>query len=106
MTNAESVNYSSMVHGTSDANQLKESIFSTNLIVLTIFGSVIIVIVLTYAFCKYRSLDEGTYTIDETQNCGPFAELDVPLNSSSKSGRKIKNKRKIMLNASNKEWFV
>lgn len=106
MTNAEGISYSSTVYGDSNSNQSKENFFSSNYIILTIFGSVFIIIFLIYALCKYRSLDEGTYTIDETKNCGPFVEIDTPLNNTSKSGRKIKKKRNTMLNSTNKEWFV
>lgn len=105
MAKAEDNNYS-LVHGTSNANKFNDTLIDSNYIILIIFCTFIVVIVLIYAFCKYKSLDEGTYTIDEAKNCGPFAELDAPLNGFSKSGKKIKTKKKIMLNANNKEWFV
>lgn len=106
MTNAESINYSSTVNGDSDSNQLKETFFSSNYIILSILGLVFIIIFLIYALCKYMSLDQGTYIIDESKNCGPFVEIDTPLNNTLKSGRKIKKKRNMMLNSTNKEWFV
>ncbi len=73
-------------------------------VILTFFSIVCLMII---AICKYRNRDEGTYTIDESKNCGPFAELDTPLNGSSsskKSNKKLaSNRRKEVVN---KEWYV
>ena len=67
-------------------------------------SSLFILIFLLFAIYKYRNRDEGSYVIDETKNCGPFAEMDVhPLNGSKNSNLNNKNHRRSL---KNKEWFV
>ena len=79
----------------------------TNLIVGIVMTSFLIFVLLILALCKYRNRDEGTYTIDETKNCGPFAELDTPLNGSTqKSSNKKTTKNNRRKEISNKEWYV
>lgn len=80
--------------------------YSSSLLTTLIITLVAIVCVLIIAVCKYRNRDEGTYTIDESKNCGPFAELDVPLNSSQKFSSKKKAAKNRRPELSNKEWFV
>jgi hypothetical protein len=78
--------------------------YSSSLLTTLIITLAAVVCILIIAVCKYRNRDEGTYTIDESKNCGPFAELDVPLNNSkSKKKAATKNRRPEL---SNKEWFV
>ena len=74
---------------------------STGLIALIVGGSIFVLLLLIIGIYKYRNRDEGTYTIDEKKNYGPFAELDMPLNGSK--SKKSKNKRKGL---DNKEWYV
>jgi hypothetical protein len=82
-------------------------------------GSAFVLFLFIFAIYKYCNREEGTYRIDESKNCGPFAELDMPLNShhqsnkltsscsnsSSFSGKKSSKKNRRTGN-SNKEWFV
>jgi hypothetical protein len=90
---------------------------STSYIVAIGLGAFFALVILAFAVYKYRNRDEGTYTIDETKNYGPFAELDVPLNGHAngngngvlnKNGKSSKNKRKGYENNNNnnKEWYV
>ena len=78
---------------------------STGYIVLVVGGGVFLFLLLIFALYKYRNRDEGTYTIDETKNYGPFAELDAPLNGSKATKKSSKNRRK-GLSDKNKEWYV
>ena len=77
---------------------------STSLIVCIALASFFVVLLLIFAIYKYRNRDEGTYTIDESKNCGPFAELDAPLNGTKSSKNNNKNRR--MKENGNKEWYV
>ncbi len=78
---------------------------SRNLIIGIIFSVISVFVLLIIGICKYRNRDEGTYTIDETKNCGPFAEMDAPLNGSNRTNKKLaKNNRRKEI--SNKEWYV
>jgi hypothetical protein len=88
---------------------------NTNYIAAIGLGAFFALVILIFAIYKYRNRDEGTYTIDETKNYGPFAELDVPLNGHANGGHGIlnknskssKNKRKGYENNNiNKEWYV
>jgi hypothetical protein len=70
--------------------------------------ALIFIVLFILIICRYRyQQDEGSYTIDETKNYGPFAELDTPLTSGANS-KKNKNKknRRNQPNTANKEWFV
>ncbi len=78
---------------------------SMGYIVLIAGGGVFLFLLLIFALYKYRNRDEGTYTIDETKNYGPFAELDMPLNGSKASKKSSKNRRKSLVDK-NKEWYV
>lgn len=85
---------------------------------LFLFGigslAVFILLVLIFAIYKYRNRDEGTYRIDESKNCGPFAELHMPLNSDGSQrlgsggggGGSKKKKSGVRQNNPNKEWLV
>ena len=86
---------------------------------LFIFGvgslAVFVLLVLIFAIYKYRNRDEGTYRIDESKNCGPFAELHMPLNSDGSQrhgssggggGGSKKKKSGVRQNNPNKEWLV
>ena len=77
---------------------------SSSHVALIAIASFLTLLMLIFALYKYRNRDEGTYTIDETKNYGPFAELDMPLNG-SKSKKKAKNRRKALAEK-NKEWYV
>ena len=77
---------------------------STSHVALIAMASFLTLLLLIFALYKYRNRDEGTYTIDEAKNYGPFAELDMPLNG-SKSKKKAKNRRKALVEK-NKEWYV
>lgn len=78
--------------------------FSTGFMVAVVAGSIFLLILIIFAIYKYRNRDEGTYTIDETKNCGPFAEIDMPLNGAKSSKKSSsKNRRKGL---GNKEWYV
>jgi hypothetical protein len=73
-------------------------------------ASIISIILVLYAVFKYRSRDEGTYTIDERKNLGPFAEYDKnsvenKTTSCMCKKKKSKSKQDIYQNVS-KEWFV
>ena len=67
-------------------------------------ASFLVLLLLIFAICKYRNRDEGTYRIDETKNFGPFAELDAPLNGTSKKTSNNKNNRRKGVGV--KEWYV
>lgn len=94
----------------SHGQQDEQSGLSTNYMIAIVCASVFLLFMLIFALYKYRNRDEGTYTIDETKNCGPFAELDMPLNGANqmngKSSKKHKNKRSPIANVNNKEWYV
>lgn len=92
----------SLVLTTSVTNSILN--LSTGYIIVIAVGSIFVLLVLIFALYKYRNRDEGTYTIDEAKNYGPFAELDMPLNG-SKSKKAMKNRRK-GLQEKNKEWYV
>ena len=75
-----------------------------SLIIGATISSFLILLLLIFAIYKYRNRDEGSYVIDETKNCGPFAEMDIhPLNGSKNNNSNNNNRRKIL---KNKEWFV
>lgn len=87
---------------------------SMSVIVGISIASFITLIILIYAIYKYRNRDEGTYTIDETKNFGPFADLDAnnfdtnidEKTSSLNCGlKKAKGAKKESFNR-NKEWYV
>ena len=87
---------------------------NTGVIVGVTIASILILIILIYAIYKYRNRDEGTYTIDETKNFGPFADLDVNnscLNEDEKTSslncvkKGSKGVKKAAFNG-NKEWYV
>ena len=83
--------------------------YSQSLMTTLIISFFLILCILIIAVCKYRNRDEGTYTIDETKNCGPFAEMDAPLNGSARRysktpGKNNNNNRRNEI--SNKEWYV
>lgn len=78
--------------------------------------AIFVLLVLIFAIYKYRNRDEGTYRIDESKNCGPFAELQMPLNgaagaAASRSGGQVSGGKKkrgaaaSRQNNPNKEWF-
>lgn len=77
---------------------------SYSLIIGVTIASFLVLLLLIFAIYKYRNRDEGSYIIDETKNCGPFAELDAhPLNGPKNCNSNGNNRRK---NLKNKEWFV
>ncbi len=80
--------------------------YSRSLLIGVVISIIVVFVLLIVAICKYRNRDEGTYTIDETKNCGPFAEIEAPLNGSKKKDSKklAKNNRRKEIN--NKEWYV
>ena len=69
-------------------------------IIAAVFLILLFVIIIIY---KYRNREEGTYTIDESKNFGPFAELNVPLNGSKESKKTSKSRG---IPVENKEWYV
>ena len=79
-----------------------------NFIIGVTIASVLFLLLIIFAIYKYRNRDEGSYVIDETKNCGPFAELDVyPLNGVHKSnGCNSNNNNNRRKSLKNKEWFV
>ena len=78
-----------------------------SLIIGVTIASFIVLLLLIFAIYKYRNRDEGSYIIDETKNCGPFAELDVhPLNGSKKTAKNNSNNNNRRKSLKNKEWFV
>jgi hypothetical protein len=106
--NKENINSNNMAYG-----------LSTSYLVAIGLGAFFALLILVFAIYKYRNRDEGTYTIDETKNYGPFAELDVPLNGHANGGGILKNKNSKSSrnkrkghehnnnnNNINKEWYV
>lgn len=80
--------------------------YSQSLMTTLIISFFLVLCILIIAVCKYRNRDEGTYTIDETKNCGPFAEMDAPLNGSAKKYSKTAGRNNRRSEISNKEWYV
>jgi hypothetical protein len=109
--------YSTLLTTTNDNRSMtKKAVISdklnTGVIISIVLGSSIALIIIIYAIYKYRNRDEGTYTIDETKNFGPFADLDAnsTVNSDEKTSslnctKKTKSTKKVPLNG-NKEWYV
>lgn len=104
---------------------LNASLTSNSLFLFVLASfALFILLLLIFALYKYRNRDEGSYRIDESKNCGPFAELSMPLNgaghlktmSSSSSGASYSSSSKKKSNAGgkkgaahnnpNKEWYV
>jgi hypothetical protein len=88
---------------TSPSNVFEDEAKSSySLIIGATISSFFVLLLLIFAIYKYRNRDEGSYVIDETKNCGPFAEMDIhPLNGSKNANNN--NRRKSL---KNKEWFV
>lgn len=90
------------------------SSLNTGVIIGISIAAFVALIILIYAIYKYRNRDEGTYTIDETKNFGPFADLDAnsSANSNSKNNslncasKKSKSTKKMRQVNGNKEWYV
>lgn len=80
---------------------------STGYLVAFAAGGVFLFFLIVLALYKFFTREEGSYRIDESKNCGPFADLDVPLNgaTSGTHGTNSKKKRDQLVKA-NKEWFV
>ena len=80
---------------------------STGYLVAFAAGGVFLFFLIVLALYKFFTREEGSYRIDESKNCGPFADLDVPLNGGASGihGPNSKKKRDQLVKA-NKEWFV
>ncbi len=116
-TKLTSTTYSTLL--VSAANEMKytgkrilvSDSLNIGVIIGIIFASILAFIIIVYAFYKYRNRDEGTYTIDETKNFGPFAEVDMSDETQTSAlcnGKKVKSKSKSthIYQNGNKEWFV
>jgi hypothetical protein len=96
----------------SGGDALTSSYLFIGLVALATF----ILLLILFAIYKYRNRDEGTYRIDESKNCGPFAELQTPLNhvtggsggmlASGQANAKGNSKKVKRMNNPNKEWYV
>ncbi len=83
---------------------------SLSVIIGVTIASVISFVLILYAIFKYRSRDEGTYTIDERKSFGPFIEsdnnsVDTKMTLCTGKSAKTKSKQDIYQNVS-KEWYV
>lgn len=94
-------------------SEIKKTLNDTEnnyIIISAIVISAFLLLLIIIAIYKYRNRDEGTYRIDESKNCGPFAELQTPLttnaNSSSIKPSNGNKKYKKQFNNPNKEWYV
>ena len=101
-----------------DPNQLVDKLedaFGISMSSIATFGAgaVFLLFLIILAVYKYCNREEGSYRIDESKNCGPFAELDMPLNGGvgdglrkCGGGKKSSKNRRTGNNNNNKEWFV
>lgn len=120
---SSTVTSSSSLSSTAPNPSLKETTNSASFTDsnLFMFGlasfAVFLLFVLIFAIYKYRNRDEGTYRIDESKNCGPFAELHMPLNSDGTQrlagggsggagGKKKRSGAGVRHTNPNKEWYA
>jgi hypothetical protein len=84
--------------------------FNIALIIGCISASIILIIIIIYAFVKYRNRDEGSYKIDESKNFVANSTLDNHDNSAKTLSSNHHRQKLLTTNAQNgvdsREWYV